>query len=162
MKVDCDTGFSILLPGEEGPVYQNTVTRDTVVGNTYKIKVLPGDSPKDYRFRVSFPVTEQEPNNTLDEAQTLERGLFVNADTNGDDSDWYRIPAQTRDRVSIRVEGGVSFEVSSGGAADQRGLHKVEKNEKIIEFAANGDIFIHVIPRSVYRTSYTVGFDVSL
>jgi S1-C subfamily serine protease len=161
MKIDCDASFAVFPAGDSGAggsVYHGAAICDATTGDAYRIKILPGEAPKNYRLRVSFPQAEREPNNSREEAQKLERGLFVDARINGDDNDWYRIPAGGRTKVSIRVEGGVSFETYSG-AAHSGGWIDAEQ-ETTIELSASRDIFIHVTPRSVYQAAYTIGFDV--
>jgi hypothetical protein len=163
MKIDCDTSFTV-SPAKDADnvaansVYHGAVTCDATAEDTYIIKILPGESPKNYRFRVSFPQAEQEPNNIREESQQLERGLFIDARIDGDDSDWYRIPAQDRAKVSLHIEGRVSFEVFDTRTGSN-GWIEVEK-EKTLEVPASRDIFIRVAPSSVYRTAYTIGFDI--
>jgi hypothetical protein len=133
--------------GSRTPVYI-----DAMAGKTCLIRVFNND-PCEYRFRVSFLQQEIEPNNIREEAQLLETGLMLKASTNGNDKDWFRI--QGKGKIGIDIEGGVLIDLY-----DSRGriISGSGEEEKHVEGAFNGQLFINIRPASVYREDYTLVF----
>jgi hypothetical protein len=158
LLIECNAPFElmdgdrIVVQGSGSPA---PVQFASEANTRYLFRVF-SDMPREYHFRVSFVQQEREPNNILEEAMPLEAGLLFRGSVDGNDTDWYTIPARTGTGVLITVEGSVLFDLYDNrgrliSSANNNSTDEGESIETTID-----EVYIRVRPVSVYREDYTL------